>query len=49
MTHTEQEGEKSLLRWNLILADREAIIASLKVRHSLVFKVRHSLLRHLFA
>ena len=28
---SEQQGERSILRWNLILADREAIIASLKV------------------
>jgi hypothetical protein len=33
---SEQQGERSLLKWNLILADRDDIIASLKVRH---FKV----------
>jgi hypothetical protein len=30
---SEQQGERSLLKWNLILADRDDIIASLKVRH----------------
>ncbi len=30
---SEQQGERGLLKWNLILADRDDIIASLKVRH----------------
>ncbi len=33
MATSEQQGERSLLKWNLILADRDDIIASLKVRH----------------
>ncbi len=30
---SEHQRERSLLKWNLILADRDDIIASLKVRH----------------
>jgi hypothetical protein len=30
---SKQQIERSLLKWNLILADRDDIIASLKVRH----------------
>jgi hypothetical protein len=33
LANSEQQGERSLLKWNLILADRDDIIASLKVRH----------------
>ncbi len=31
---SKQQGERSLLKWNLILADRDDIIASLKVSYS---------------
>ncbi len=33
LANSEQQGERSLLKWSLILADRDDIIASLKVRH----------------
>ena len=38
LANSEQQEERSLLKWNLILADRDYIIASLKVSHTRIYR-----------